>query len=63
LRPGIFAIKGGVCYAMEVKDVKGKQNGNQRDFQEKFDAAVGVHIVARRLEDAQLIIEGRREAA
>lgn len=55
--------QGRVCYGIEVKDVKGGQNENQLEFQAKFEAAGGVYILARRLQDVQVITEGRREAA
>ena len=35
LRPRMIAIKGGVCYGIEVKDMK--ENENQLEFQVKFE--------------------------
>jgi hypothetical protein len=41
--------------AIEVKDAKGKQNENQKDFQQRLESAGGLYIVARRLEDVEQI--------
>jgi hypothetical protein len=49
--PDIFAIIDGICHGIDGKDVKGRQNENQREFQEKFEAARGVYILVRKLED------------
>ena len=53
--PDIFAIKDGICYGIEVKDVKGRQNENQIAFQQAFEEAGGVYILAKRLEDVYQI--------
>jgi hypothetical protein len=39
--PDIFALKGGVCYGIEVKGPKGVQSDAQKEFQTQFEAAGG----------------------
>lgn len=49
--PDIFAIIKGQIYGIEVKDIKGKQNDNQIEFQKGFEKAGGVYILARSLDE------------
>lgn len=53
--PDIFAIKGGTIYGLEIKSKIGKQNDNQKEFQEGFEKAGGVYQIARSIEDVQKI--------
>jgi hypothetical protein len=43
--PDRFAIKNGVCYALEIKSSKGYQSEAQREFQELWEANGGVYIL------------------
>lgn len=54
--PDIFCVNGGRCIGIEVKDVKGKQNENQKLFQENFEKAGGIYILARSLDDVTKIL-------
>ena len=47
----IIAIKEGIFYGIEVKDIKGKQNENQIEFQRLLEKAGGIYILARSLDD------------
>lgn len=49
--PDIICVVRGQFIGIEVKDAKGKQNENQVDFQKRLEAAGGVYIVARSLDD------------
>lgn len=49
--PDIVAIKDGIYYGIEVKDVKGRQNDAQIEFEKLLNAAGGVYFVARSLDD------------
>ena len=49
----IGMTKDGRFMAIECKDVKGKQNTNQKEFEKQVLAGGGVYIVARSLEDVQ----------
>ena len=49
--PDIFCFKDSVLYGIEVKDIKGVLNKNQKDFADKFISAGGKYIIARELED------------
>lgn len=53
--PDIFVIKDGTIYGLEVKSKVGKQNDNQKEFQEGFEKAGGAYHVVRCLEDVQKI--------
>ena len=49
--PDIVAIKNGIYYAIEVKDIKGKLQDSQKEFQRLLEQAGGVYIVARSIDD------------
>lgn len=49
--PDIFALKAGTCYGIEVKGEKGKQSDAQKEFQVRFEAAGGVYVLARSIDD------------
>lgn len=53
--PDIFAIKDGTIYGLEVKSDVGRQNENQKVFQEGFEKAGGKYYVVRSLREVQLI--------
>ena len=53
--PDIFAVKDGTIYGLEIKSKVGKQNDNQKEFQEGFEKAGGVYHIVRCLEDVQKI--------
>lgn len=54
--PDIFVLSCAQIYALEVKDVKGKQNDNQIAFQKLFEAHGGIYKVVRSLDDIKSII-------
>jgi hypothetical protein len=54
--PDIFALNGGVCYGIEVKGPKGFQSDAQKEFQEKFENAGGVYILAKGIEDCENVV-------
>src|ERR1700691_3864750 len=58
----IIAVVNGRYIAVEVKDAKGKQNENQKDFQQRLESAGGLYIVARRLEDVEQIAKMAKAA-
>jgi len=43
--PDITAIKDGICYQIEVKVSKHKQNENQIEFQKEWEAQRGIYIL------------------
>lgn len=51
--PDIFVIKDGKVYGLEVKSLVGRQNDNQKAFEEGFVKAGGIYSVVRALEDVQ----------
>lgn len=51
--PDIFAMHKGVCYGIEVKAEKGKQSDAQKEFQLRFEAAGGVYIVAKGIDEVE----------
>jgi hypothetical protein len=60
--PGIADIMGvlpgGRILAIEVKDIKGRQNDNQKLFQQKIEESGGLYILARSIGDVQERING-----
>jgi len=46
--PDIVCIGGGRYVGIEVKDVKGRLNNNQIEFQRRLEAAGGLYILAER---------------
>lgn len=55
--PDIFVVHSGCIYGVEVKDIKGKLNDNQISFKEKFEAAGGIFITARSLDDVMTVLK------
>lgn len=53
--PDIFAVKEGTIYGLEIKSKVGKQNDNQKAFQQEFENAGGKYFVIKSLEDVQKI--------
>ena len=51
--PDIFAVKNGKVFGIEVKTKTGKQSDNQKNFQQDFEKAGGIYLVARSIEDVQ----------
>lgn len=49
--PDIFVVKDGSIYGLEVKSKVGRQNDNQKAFQQGFEAAGGKYHIVRSLED------------
>jgi len=49
--PDVFVVKDGAIYGLEVKSKIGKQNDNQKVFQEGFEKAGGRYFLVRSLED------------
>jgi hypothetical protein len=61
--PDIFAMKCGTCYGIEVKGPKGRQSDAQKEFQVRFEAAGGVYVLAKGIDEveAALMISGRTD--
>ena len=53
----IFAIKEGRAYAIEVKGPKGKQSESQIEFQQRFERAGGVYVLAFSLDDVTGVLK------
>lgn len=49
--PDIFAIRDGKIYGLEIKDVKGRLSEGQKIFQEKMNAAGGIYVIVRSIDD------------
>lgn len=49
--PDIVAVVNGQYVAIEVKDIKGRQNDNQINFQKALERAGGKYILAKSLDD------------
>ena len=49
--PDIFCGIKGQCIALEIKDVHGKQNDNQKLFQQNLERAGGRYYIIRSLDD------------
>lgn len=49
--PDIVCVFKGQYIGIEVKDVKGKLNDNQKEFQKKLEEAGGEYLVARDVDD------------
>lgn len=49
----IIALKNSKAYFIEVKDVNGSQNENQKVFQENVEKAGSIYILAKTLEDVR----------
>ncbi len=54
--PDIFAMRNGKCYGIEVKAEKGRQSDAQKEFQVRFEAAGGVYILAKGIDEVETII-------
>jgi len=50
--PDILGVCRGRSIGIEVKTAKGRQSQQQRRFQRAFEAAGGVYVVARSVEEA-----------
>jgi hypothetical protein len=51
--PDIVCVIGGIYVGIEVKDLKGRQNPNQVEFQSQLEKAGGIYVVARSIEDVE----------
>ncbi len=49
--PDIFAVIKGTLYAFEIKDIKGKQNENQIEFEKNLMHAGGKYFVIRNIDE------------
>lgn len=49
--PDCNLLKDGVYYAIELKATKGRQSDNQKSFQRKVEAAGGVYLLVRGIDD------------
>jgi len=49
----IIACVNGMFYAIEIKSSVGKQNENQKRFQEKVESSGGKYLIIREIEDLQ----------
>jgi len=54
--PDIFAMHKGVCYGIEVKAEKGRQSDAQKEFQVRLEAAGGVYVLARGIDEVEKAI-------
>jgi hypothetical protein len=46
----------GVCYGIEVKAEKGRQSDAQKEFQVRLEAAGGVYVLARGIDEVEKAI-------
>lgn len=63
--PDIFAVRppDGLIVGIEVKDLKGRLNDNQIAFRDALEAAGGIYVIARSLDDVMPLFEGCAAAA
>ncbi|MFA6992224.1 MAG: hypothetical protein WC269_03005 [Candidatus Gracilibacteria bacterium] len=65
--PDIFALHDGTLFGFEIKDIKGKQNDNQKDFERRMNEAGGEYYVIRDLNEVIEIfgkkVEEKKERA
>ena len=54
--PDIFIVKNGQIIGLEIKTLKGRQNENQKNFQEMFEKAGGIYYLVRSLDDVIKVI-------
>ncbi len=56
--PDIFVVlpPAGQLMGIEVKDVKGRLNENQVSFKERLEAAGGIYLLARTLDDVMAVL-------
>jgi len=51
--PDIFCLSKGLLYGIEVKSPTGKLSDHQQAFKREMEAAGGVYLLARSLDDVQ----------
>jgi hypothetical protein len=51
--PDVFAMRKGVCYGIECKGDKGRQSDAQKEFQVRFEAAGGVYVLAKGIDEVE----------
>lgn len=56
--PDIVAVFRGKYIGIEVKDIKGRLNDNQKDFCKLLEAAGGIYMIARDIDDVIHYFEG-----
>lgn len=49
--PDIVMVISGRYIGVEVKDIKGRQNENQKDFQQRLENAGGEYIIVKSIDD------------
>lgn len=49
--PDIVAIHNGIYYGLEIKDIKGKQNEAQIEFQNNLEKSGGIYKVIRSIDE------------
>ena len=54
--PDIFAVIKGILYAFEIKDIKGKQNENQIEFEKNLKKAGGKYFVIRDIDELIVLL-------
>ena len=54
--PDIFCVDRGKIYGIEVKDIKGSQTDNQKEFQRMFENAGGIYILCKQVEDVMEVL-------
>ena len=54
--PDIFAMRKSVYYGIDVRAEKGRQSDAQKEFPVRFEAAGGVYILAKHIEDVEKAI-------
>lgn len=51
--PDLFIVINGKIIGCEVKNEKGKQTDNQKEWQERFEKAGGIYLLTRSLDEIQ----------
>lgn len=61
--PDIFALHDGTLFGLECKDINGKQNPNQIDFERRMNEAGGEYYVIRSVDEVVEIFGKKAEQA
>jgi hypothetical protein len=50
-------MRKGICYGIEVKGDNGRQSDAQKEFQIRFEAAGGVYVLAKGIDEVERSLE------
>jgi hypothetical protein len=59
--PDVMALHDGTLYGFEIKDIKGRQNENQIDFERRMNQSGGEYHVIRDLDEVVAIFGKKAE--